>query len=193
MNRDEPSFRLDTWFEAQAARSPQSIALHDHGVSITFGELRARSDAFAAALRARGIRDGSFVGVHMERSIGYVISVLAILKLNSAVVPLPPSYPETRLREILSFAELDAVVDDAATPLSPSLGSRIIPFEEASAEANEWPGGTAGDSDQAAFVLCSSGSTGQPKMIVRSHRSFFHRLLWTWEYHPFTDGEVCCL
>ena len=192
MIQPEQSFRFERAFEEQAARTPDGVALHDHGDSITFAELRARSDAFAASLRARGIGEGSFVGLHMERSIAYVTSVLAILKLNGAVVPLPPSYPEARLGEILAFARLDAVVDDAATPLPPSLNSRIVPFEEASSEVNEWTGAIAGHAEQAAFVLCSSGSTGTPKMIVRSHRSFFHRLLWTWENHPYADGEVCC-
>ena len=191
MIQPEQLFRLESAFEEQAARTPDSVALHDHGVSITFAELQARSAAFAASLRARGIGEGSFVGLHMERSIAYVISVLAIMKLNGAVVPLPPSYPEARLKEILAFAELDAVVDDATTPL-PLSTSRIVPFEEASSEVNEWPGAIAGRPDQAAFVLCSSGSTGTPKMIVRSHRSFFHRLLWTWDSHPYADGEVCC-
>jgi hypothetical protein len=40
-------------------------------------------------------------------------------------------------------------------------------------------------------VLCSSGSTGQPKMISRSHCSFFHRLEWTWSTLPYADDEVC--
>ena len=55
------------------------------------------------------------------------------------------------------------------------------------------PGGAdAAGPDQPAFVLCSSGSTGTPKMIVRSHRSFFHRLNWTWDNHPYASGEGCC-
>jgi amino acid adenylation domain-containing protein len=195
MTRSEFPFRLDLLFEEQAGRTPGSVALHDHGVSVTFGELRARSDALAAALRARGLGDGGFVGLHMERSIAYVISVLAILKLNGAVVPLPPAYPEARLHEILSFAALDAVIDSATSPLGPSLRSltaRIIRFEDAVAERHEWARSATGGEDQAAFVLCSSGSTGQPKMIVRSHRSFFHRLLWTWESHPYATDEACC-
>ncbi|MFI5231158.1 MAG: AMP-binding protein [Gemmatimonadales bacterium] len=192
MNTREGSLRLDERFDAQARRTPGSVALHDHGTSVTFAELQARSDVFAASLRASGVRDGGFVGLHMERSIGYVVSVLAILKLKGAVVPLPPSYPEARRREILSFAALDAVVDDAATPLDPSLGGTIVRFDAASPQTRAASAGVAGDADQPAFVLCSSGSTGQPKMIVRSHRSFFHRLFWTWETHPYDDGEVCC-
>jgi acyl-coenzyme A synthetase/AMP-(fatty) acid ligase/thioesterase domain-containing protein len=128
----------------------------------------------------------------MERSIGYVVSVLAILKSNSAVVPLPPSYPEGRLRDILSFSALDAVIDDKDTPLSPLLNGRVVHFSDTSQDSSETDGVTPGSSDQPAFVLCSSGSTGKPKMIVRSHRSFLHRLRWTWDNHPYGIGEVCC-
>lgn len=192
MNPQAHSFRLDERFEEQVARSAGDVALHCRGASITFAELQAGSDAIAASLHARGVRDGSFVGVHMERSISYVMSVLATLKLNGAVVPLPPTYPEARLREILAFAALDAIVDDATTPLGPALSDRIVHVEAALDEHGEWRGVARGGSEQAAFVLCSSGSTGRPKMIVRSHRSFFHRLRWTWEHHPYAEGEVCC-
>jgi len=128
----------------------------------------------------------------MERSIDYVIGLLAILKSNSAVVPLPPSYPEGRLRDILSFAALDAVIDDDDTPLSPLLNDSVLHFSDLSRGVGEGQSTILGSSDQAAFVLCSSGSTGTPKMIVRSHRSFFHRLRWTWDNHPYVSGEVCC-
>jgi hypothetical protein len=46
--------------------------------------------------------------------------------------------------------------------------------------------------DAPAFILSSSGSTGTPKLIVRSHRSFFHRLRWTWRHHPFVDRDLGC-
>src|SRR3546814_13183885 len=62
----------------------------------------------------------------MARATAYVISALAVLKANAAVVPLPPSYPERRLREILAFAKLDIVLDDAATPLDSTLSDRIM-------------------------------------------------------------------
>src|SRR3546814_4574618 len=115
----------------------------------------------------------------MARATAYVISALAVLKANAAVVPLPPSYPERRLREILAFAKLDIVLDDAATPLDSTLSDRIMHVSGTGVRdcvANKQTALAAGDPDQPAFVLCSSGSTGRPKLIVRSHRSFFHRL-----------------
>lgn len=194
MNRSDQSFRLDHEFEQQAWRTPTATALHYEGASITFSELKARVDRVLTSLRALGIRDARFIGVHMERSINYVVSVLAILKANSAVVPLPPSYPESRLREIISFAVLDAVIAGNQTPLGPGVAGKTIVFSDAmrgAATSTSMPT-PPGDPNQPAFVLCSSGSTGAPKLIVRSHRSFFHRLRWTWDDHPYAIGEVCC-
>ncbi len=192
MTRHDPTFLLHEHFEEQVQKTPDSIALYCTERSVTFADLKASADRLAGSLRSKGIRDGCSVGLHMERSIDYVVSLLAILKSNNAVVPLPPSYPEGRLRDILSFSALEAVIDDAGTPLSPLLSDRVIHFSDLSRDSNEIPSAVLGSSDQPAFVLCSSGSTGKPKMIVRSHRSFFHRLRWTWDNHPYTSGEVCC-
>ncbi len=192
MNQQDHAFRLDHQFEQQARRTPDSVALYSDGASITFAQLAASADRFLAVLSAAGVADGGVVGVHVERSPNYVACVLAVLKANCAVVPLPPSYPQIRLRDILAFAALDAVVDDEQTPLDPKLTDRIIRFSDAREVAVASEQRVPASPDQAAFVLCSSGSTGTPKMIVRSHRSFFHRLQWTWTEHPYEPGETCC-
>jgi len=192
MTRADPEPLLHEHFDEQARRTPEGVALHDKDRSITFADLKARSDRLAGALRARGVPAGSAVGLHMERSINYVIGLLAILKANGAVVPLPPTYPEGRLRDILSFAALDAVIDDDETPLGPLLTERPLHFSDLAGVVGDSKSTAPGSPDQPAFVLCSSGSTGTPKMIVRSHRSFFHRLRWTWDNHPYANGEACC-
>lgn len=192
MNPSVPTFCLDTLFEQQAARTPGAVALVDGNGAMTFAELGAASDCLAAALRPSGIRDGAFVGVHMERSRHYVASVLGVLKAGGAVMPLPLSYPTDRLRTILQSAALDAVIDDHGTPFDPPLHDRTLHVSEAIAASVTNPIAPSSDPERPAFVLCSSGSTGKPKMIVRSHRSFSHRLQWTWSTHPYAAGEVCC-
>ena len=192
MMQSVSTFRLDQLFDEQATRTPHAVALLGENGSMSFAELNQASDRLAMAIRAKGIRDGSFVGVHMERTSRYVVSVLAVLKANAAVVPLPPSYPRSRLREILSFAALDAVIDDQDAPLDPLLHERILLVSDSGSAVTETTRALPGSPDQPAFVLCSSGSTGKPKMIIRSHRSFFHRMQWTWNTHPYERGEVCC-
>ncbi len=187
---DDARRLLHERFDAQAARTPDRPAVRFQDQSITFARLRADSDRIAAALRSRGISGGAAVGLHMDRSIDCVAAMLGILKADAAVVPLPPAYPEMRLREILDFARLDAVIADekplAAARNTPVLRLAELRVSEAVAGAR-----STGDPQQTAFVLCSSGSTGQPKMIARSHRSFFHRLEWTWTEWPYAGGEAC--
>ena len=187
------SSRLDRLFEEQAARTPESVALIDDRGTMTFAELRAVSNGVAALLREQCACEHARIGLHMERSRHHVAALLGILKAGCAVVPLPPSYPPDRLREIVSSAALDAVLVDQDLPVDSSFHDRILHVSDAIAVRHAHTTGiVASDPNDPAFVLCSSGSTGKPKLIVRSHRSFFHRLRWTWETHPYKPGEVCC-
>lgn len=206
-------FLLHGEFRRQALRTPGAVALREGDRTITYARLQEDAARITELLHARGIGVGAAVGLHMERSIVWVAAVLGILESGAAVVPLPPTFPPGRLREILEFARLDAVIDDAATPLPDPRGTPVVrPDKGAGEEGSREKGNRDGDGDEGrrggvtspgsepvqgapdrpAFVLCSSGSTGHPKMIVRSHRSFFHRLEWTWGRHPFQPGEVGC-
>jgi len=192
VNQPGSAFRLDRLFEEQASLTPDAVALIDDDGIVTFAELDALSDRLAGSLRSSGMPNGAFVGVHMERSRRYVATLLGVLKADAAVVPLPPSFPAERIREILSFAALDAVIVDDDARSDPPLHDRIVRFSDAATAAPADRANRESNPDRPAFVLCSSGSTGKPKMIVRSHRSFFHRLQWTWNTQPYEVGEVCC-
>ena len=186
------NFRFDTAFEEQAARTPGDVALHSLDGTITYAELDERANRVANYVRAAGIPSGAFVGLYVDRSIDTVAAILGILKVDGAVVPLPPSWPADRVTEILRHARLDAVIDAAATPLTTDTGTRTLRLEDAlRADTAARASVERGGSDSPAFVICSSGSTGTPKMIVRSHRSFLHRLQWTWEQHPYSADDVC--
>ncbi len=192
MNGRDGSDRLDTLFEQQAARTPDAVALIDDEGETTFAELDAAANRIAALIRSSGTPDGAYVGVHMERSRRYVAGVLGAFKANAAAVPLPPSYPAERLRDILTHAKLDAVLVDHDSRQQPQLHAGLVDVRRDGDVPAPLPAPERRDPDRAAYVLCSSGSTGKPKLIVRSHRSFFHRLRWTWETHPYEPGEACC-
>jgi amino acid adenylation domain-containing protein len=181
-------------FDRRARLSPDRLALRERDLEATYGELSARSDRIARGLRARGIGRGGRVGLHVHRSIDWVAALLGILKSGAAVVPLHPDDPAPRLREILACGALDAVLDRAADRFPDAPGTPVLRLEQLEQPADDEgaipaPGG---DPEEPAFVLSSSGSTGRPKMIVRSHRSFWHRLGWTWARHPFGPDDVGC-
>jgi amino acid adenylation domain-containing protein len=192
MPQSDSARRLHKQFEEQARKTPGAVAVYDGDQSITFAALDAQADRAAAGLRDRGIGAGAAVGLHLERSISWVAALLAILKTNAAAMPLPPTYPAGRLREILAHAMLDLVIDGPETPLDPILGARVEPLQALASGAPTERDPGPGHPGQPAFILCSSGSTGMPKMIARSHESFQHRLRWTWERHPYGPAELCC-
>lgn len=194
---------LDERFASQARRTPAAVALRCGEQSITYGALAARSDRIRRSLRARGIGENALVAVHLERSIDQVSAVLGILASGAAVLPLPPAFPDARKREILSLAGprilIDAVDRDGFGDV-PSVSVNELTVDSAGRVSSPLPapeegrrdGARSADPGRLAFVLGSSGSTGAPKLIARSHGSFFHRLEWTWANHPYVEGEVCC-
>lgn len=196
MHEPPAQFFLDRHFIEQCERTPDRVALFCGDHTVSYRELSDRSARAAVALRSRGIGRGAAVGLHLERSIDWVAATLAILRSGAAVMPLPPSYPVARLRQILEQAGLRAVIDSPTTPIDPFLERDSLDFDAlcddagTTAATGDAPGQE--DIDRPAFILCSSGSTGVPKMIVRSHRSFQHRLAWTWAQHPFAADDVGC-
>ena len=194
---------LHECFAAQAGRTPGAVALRSGGESITYGELAARAGRISRALQGQEIGADALVAVHLERSIDQVAAVLGILASGAAVLPLPPGFPAARKRAMLSLADPKLVIDavgrdrigDVRTVSLDRLCAENPDRVGAPTPASESPAANAdrsADPHRPAFVLGSSGSTGTPKLIARSHRSFFHRLEWTWQQHPYVEGEVCC-
>ncbi|HEV3049920.1 MAG TPA: AMP-binding protein, partial [Longimicrobium sp.] len=88
-------------FEAQAARTPDAVAVRFEDESLTYAELNARANRLAHYLRARGVGPEVRVGVLVERSPALIAAVLGVLKAGGAYVPLDPTYPAERLRYVL--------------------------------------------------------------------------------------------
>src|SRR5271157_5342415 len=84
-------------FEAQAARTPEAVALIAGERQLSYGELNAQANRVAHELRSLGVKPDERVGICAERSAEMVIGLLGILKAGGAYVPLDPIYPSARL------------------------------------------------------------------------------------------------
>jgi hypothetical protein len=129
--------------------------------------------------------------VCIDRSFEYVIAVLGALKANCFVLPLPPSYPDARLRDIV-------LVRRAAGHQSPTRRARVHGLSSATAldiaelarESSSLRRGSARSPTNP--HSCSAPPVDRASEDDReSSRSFFHRLRWTWESHPFDAADVC--
>src|SRR5437870_470564 len=83
--------------EAQAARTPDAVAVICEDKQLTYRDLSARTNQLAHYLRSLGVGPEVLVGISVERSLEMVVGLLAILKAGGAYVPLDPAFPRDRL------------------------------------------------------------------------------------------------
>ncbi len=166
---------LPALFEAQVRRNPDATALVEAGRALSYQTLNTQANRLAHHLVAVGVKQGDFVGLHLDRSVAFVVSVLAVLKAGAAYVPLPPDHPAARLQFMRSDTRASFVI--TGSPLPAELagdGVRIIALDRLeSTLAGYAPTrpATRADSGDAAYVLYTSGSTGQPKGVIVPHRA----------------------
>ena len=184
-------------FAAQARRAPDRIALTVEGRSSTYGEIDARSDRLARALRALGVGPEVLVGLYVERSADLIVAILGVLKAGGAYVPLDPAYPAERLALIL---------DDARTPILLTQRAQLDRLPEHSATvvcldddeavdalpAADSPDGGA-RLNHLAYVIYTSGSTGRPKGVAVTHANVARLLAKTRPWFGFGPSDVWTL
>ncbi|HET6763159.1 MAG TPA: condensation domain-containing protein, partial [Longimicrobiaceae bacterium] len=164
-------------FAAQAAATPDAVAVGAGGSRMTYAELDARANRLARRLRARGVGPESRVGLSMQRGPELVVAVVAILKAGGAYVPLDPAYPAERLAFMLADAGVCAVVATRELAARLPLGDTPLVCLDDVAEAllvaaqSPDPLDEASDADGLAYVVYTSGSTGTPKGVGVPHRA----------------------
>src|SRR3954451_21219811 len=164
-------------FEEQAARRPNAIALIQGGQTVRYAELNERANQLAHRLRALGVKREDRVGICVERTPRMVEGLLAILKAGAAYLPLDPSNPEDRLRFMLDDASVSVVLSETAVRErieATGWTGRVADLDRERAEigacsaVNPDTGVTA---ENLAYVVYTSGSTGEPKGTEVPHRS----------------------
>lgn len=167
-------------FEAQVERTPDALALSIGQATVRYGELNARANRLARYLRTLDVRPGVVVGICLERSMEMVIALLAVQKAGGTYVPLDPEYPRDRLRFMAEDAAAAIVLTSEG--LSDRFDSRSCRMlcldreqERIAQEANHNLPPTATSQDLA-YILYTSGSTGQPKGVEIPHRALVNFL-----------------
>ncbi len=174
---------LPRLFEAQVNATPESIAVTYEDKHLTYAQLNACANQVAHALQRHGVGPEVLVGICCERSLNMLVGLLGILKAGGAYVPLDPDYPTDRLAFMLAEAQAPVLLTTPSVRLKLPAYSGIIVDLDGSHLSHESSDNLAPipTPEHLAYVLYTSGSTGQPKGVAVCHRTLTN--LVTWQMH----------
>ncbi len=179
-----------------AARQPQRTAVEAGAERLTYWQLDARSSRLAGVLQAKGVTAGDRVALHLDKSIGTVIGIFAILKTGAAYVPVDTRSPPARTGVILADCGVRVILGDRAKAarirkhLPAETGPVLVTVDPESGETQDAPDlsdapAISGDraprpptANDPAYILYTSGSTGTPKGVAISHRAALSFIEW---------------
>ncbi|MFL6284241.1 MAG: amino acid adenylation domain-containing protein [Pyrinomonadaceae bacterium] len=194
---------LPEWFEQQAARDSQAIAVTFDAGKLTYGELNERANRLAHNLIERSIGPEDLVALALPRSAEMVVGVLAVLKSGAAYLPLDPEYPAERLKLMLEDAAPACVLTNAEMAPRLPAGAPLVLLDgaETVAALRDSPQGNPRLGDEAArlmphnaaYVIYTSGSTGRPKGVVVTHQNVVRLMKTTERRFDFGPDDVWTL
>ncbi|MFD7714507.1 amino acid adenylation domain-containing protein [Streptomyces sp. NPDC059814] len=186
--------RIDALVAARASESPDATAITDRNSRLSYAGLDRAANRVAGALRELGVEPGDRVGVCMARGWELVVVLLGVLRAGAAYLPMEPDNPPGRLARIVEAADPRLVVT-ASADFPPGACRTVSPASLATLAGRRPPTPPAhtGDASDAAYVICTSGSTGAPKPVAVAHRSVTALIAGTGTAFGFAASDVWAL
>lgn len=173
-----PALCVHQAFEQQAERSSDAVAVIFEDRSITYGELDRRANQLGAYLQSLGVGPDHLVGIHVERGIELMVSVLAVLKAGGAYVPLDTTYPAGRIKHMIADSGCGVILTTSViADALPDVEGRKPALVRVDADAEtirSFPSSRPASGvqpDNLCYCIYTSGSTGLPKGVLLEHRN----------------------
>ncbi|MBK4996151.1 non-ribosomal peptide synthetase [Pseudomonas sp. S37] len=186
-----PDQCLHQLIEAQAARTPQAIAVVSGERTLSYSQLNRRANQLAHRLREQGVGPDVLVGIAVDRSLEMVIGLLGILKAGGAYVPLDPEYPEDRLAYMMSDSGIRLLLTQshllANLPLPEGVDPLLLEPFPGYSDANPV---NFTRPENLAYVIYTSGSTGKPKGTLLPHHNVVRLFQATQDWFRFESKDV---
>ena len=166
----------------QAEITPDLAALVSRQEVITYREMARLTEVIAGNLRRLGVKNGVAVGIHLENSPNMVMCIIAVFRAGGIYIPLDPYYPDERLRYVIEKTRVRfLIVDEEQMSRKRELSEQNIPVSELLKESSELQGPASSEPDipgNLAYIMFTSGSTGNPKGVMIRHDSLLNFMVW---------------
>lgn len=184
-----PDACVHRMLEERAAAYPGRVAVTGDGGMLTYAELNSRANRLARHLRAHGVRTETPVGLLLPRSVEFVVAALAVLKAGGAYVPIDPDSSTSRLAALIAAIGAPAVITGGPPTAGPPVpGVQVVHVDPPAGLSGENLG-VRTDARNLAYVMATSGSTGEPKLVMVPHRGVV-RLVSGQDYARLGPDEV---
>ncbi len=155
---------------------PDNIALKQENTSYTYKEFMSRIEVFTSILLSEGVKKGDVVGICMDRTPETIISIMSVINSGCAYLPINPTYPQDRLKNMLKLANVKLVIStDKYKDLLAIFDGKIIKYQADNQRVDIENSNLALlKPEDPAYVIFTSGSTGTPKGISVSHSNLIN-------------------
>lgn len=179
---------LPGFFFSNLLRAPNNVAIVDEGDSLSFNELAEVSLHVANLMRILGCKPEDCVGLFVEPSLEQMFGLWGIIFSGAAYLPLPPDSPEERLEYMVHDASIKIIftqqhLKDKLQSIEQNKDIKIVTLEDVCSFANSEASMTLTPITQLrpenlAYIVYTSGSTGNPKGVLIEHRSVANQIQW---------------
>jgi amino acid adenylation domain-containing protein len=190
----EESLCIHHKLEAQTKRTPHQIALTFKGKDFSYKELNDAANALANILLKKGISIEDNVIVHLEKGIDLMVSIFAILKSGGVYIPLSSKYPQERINYIVDESKPKLIITTEQLLNQYNYGDcetfTIDNFLGSYQSFNTKSPDVQISSKNLAYIIYTSGTSGNPKGVLIEHHSVLNRIGWMQKEFPITEEDV---
>ncbi len=193
--------RLHEWFELQARKQPEAVAIQTPATATTYGQLETAANRLGHYLQRLGAAPDRIIVLILPRRAELVTAALGVLKSGAAYLPLDPELPPARLASMVEAARPLAVITGPHCKVPRGPGGKtwvdLTADRDAIAACPGTPPEVVAADSHLAYAIFTSGTTGTPKLVGIEHRNISSLLAYAatelfdpadWAWVPFTDG-----
>ncbi len=179
-------------FDEQAERTPDRKAAVYLDKSITYGELRVKSEALAEKLRGLGIVRDDIVGIMLDRSLDMFVGAVGVLKSGAAFMPIDTKYPPDRIEFMLADSKSKILVTQKHLREFIKFDKTVIELDDDALYETlpRAPFTNVSRPEDLAYVIYTSGSTGKSKGTLIEHHSLLNFSFWYVKSHRITAADA---